>query len=87
MAWFSRQRSRAPGGAAYVSAILETVGDAVIVIGRDQRIRLINREAERIFGHPREQLVGEMVHRIIPERYRGRHPPALREACVRSTPG
>jgi hypothetical protein len=33
-----------------------------------------NREAERLFGWPREELVGRPVENLVPERYRGAHP-------------
>jgi PAS domain S-box-containing protein len=33
-----------------------------------------NREAERLFGWPREELIGRSIEELVPERFRGRHP-------------
>jgi two-component system sensor kinase FixL len=35
---------------------------------------LINRETERLFGYTRDELVGQPVERLVPERFRGDHP-------------
>jgi PAS domain S-box-containing protein len=57
----------------HVEAILDTVGEGVITIDADQRIRLVNREVERIFGYGRDELLGCGVHVLMPDEYRARH--------------
>ena len=37
------------------------------------RIVLVNREVERLFGYPREELLGQSVDLLVPERFRVRH--------------
>jgi len=64
--------------ADYVAAILDTVGEGVIAVDENQRIRLINRETERIFGFDRAELVGQDVQIIMPQRFRDRHDKAFR---------
>ena len=54
-------------------AILETVGEGVISIDTSQRIRVINREVERIFGYTRDELIGAPIHNLMPERYHAAH--------------
>jgi PAS domain S-box-containing protein len=53
--------------------IVETVGDAVIFADRDGIIRLWNRAAEGIFGYTEEEVIGQSLDLIIPERQRELH--------------
>lgn len=53
--------------------IVETVGDAVIFADRDGIIRLWNRAAEGIFGYTEEEVIGQSLNLIIPERQRKPH--------------
>jgi PAS domain S-box-containing protein len=41
------------------------------------RIVLVNREIERLFGYPREELLGQLIELLVPSQVRDRHP-ALR---------
>jgi PAS domain S-box-containing protein len=56
-----------------VRALLETAPDAMVIIDQSGVIRLVNAQAERIFGYSREALVGERVEILIPEALRGGH--------------
>ena len=47
--------------------------DAVIFAGADGVIRLWNRAATTLFGHTREQAIGQNLDIIIPERFREAH--------------
>ncbi|MGA2342854.1 MAG: PAS domain S-box protein [Steroidobacteraceae bacterium] len=53
--------------------IFEGLPDAVILTGQDQRIALVNRHAEEIFGYARTELVGQPIDILIPERLRNHH--------------
>jgi diguanylate cyclase (GGDEF)-like protein/PAS domain S-box-containing protein len=48
-------------------ALLDTVPDAMLIVARDGRIRLANRQAEQLFGYPSEELVGEPVEKLVPD--------------------
>jgi PAS domain S-box-containing protein len=54
--------------------LLESAPDAMVIVGRDGRIALINSQTERLFGYPRAELLDRPVEVLVPERYRGRHP-------------
>lgn len=54
--------------------LLESAPDAIVIVGADGRISLVNRQAEMLFGYAREELIGQDVEILIPQRFRQRHP-------------
>jgi PAS domain S-box-containing protein len=54
--------------------ILESAPDAMVIADALGRIVLLNAETERLFGYRREELVGQLVDILVPERFRGMHP-------------
>ena len=50
--------------------LLEAAPDAMVIFGSDGLIALVNGQTEKMFGYPREDLLGESVDRLLPERFR-----------------
>jgi len=53
--------------------IFDSLPNAVLLTGHGQRIALVNRHAEALFGYARTELVGQPIEILIPERLRGNH--------------
>lgn len=54
-------------------ALLEAAPDAIVIADTHGRIELVNAQTERIFGFPRDQLIGQPIERLVPERFQARH--------------
>lgn len=54
-------------------SFLEAAPDAVLIVAADSKLVLVNSEAERLFGYPRGELIGETLEALIPERLRAGH--------------
>jgi PAS domain S-box-containing protein len=54
-------------------ALLESAPDAMVIVGGDGKIVLVNERAETLFGYGRKELLDQPVERLVPERFRGTH--------------
>src|SRR5580700_7795772 len=50
-----------------ISGLLEAAPDAMVVVNQQGIIVILNLQAEKQFGYPRDELVGQEVTNIIPE--------------------
>ena len=69
--------SNAPGddgsAAALLAGMLDSAMDAIITVDEAQRILLYNRAAEAVFGWPRQDVIGQPLERLMPQRFRHGH--------------
>ncbi|SDY35829.1 PAS domain S-box protein [Nitrosomonas sp. Nm58] len=47
--------------------LLESAPEAIVILEQSGRITLVNKQAETWFGYRRDELVGQLVEKIIPE--------------------
>jgi PAS domain S-box-containing protein len=54
--------------------LLEAAPDAIVGVAPDGQITLVNAQAERLFGYGRDELLGQPIEILVPDRARGVHP-------------
>ncbi len=58
---------------ATARALLEAASEGIVIVNANGRIVGVNRKTEEMFGYSRDELVGETVELLLPERFRGSH--------------
>lgn len=63
---------------ARLAALLDSAMDGIITVDDEQHIVMYNRAAEKIFGWPSGQALGQPLGELIPERFRACHDEYIR---------
>jgi PAS domain S-box-containing protein len=53
--------------------LIETDPNGILVVDPEGRIKLVNRQLTKLFGYHRDELMGQQVETLLPERYRRGH--------------
>lgn len=54
-------------------SVLNTVGEGIITIDPSSTIVMVNQEVQNIFGYQQEELIGQKLPILMPEKYRQAH--------------
>src|SRR5262245_37346030 len=54
--------------------VVEAAPIAFVAISRDGIIQLVNSQTQKLFGYSREELIGQPVEILVPQRFRSNHP-------------
>ena len=54
--------------------MFEMAPDAIVIVDRSGNIVPINARTEKLFGHRPDELIGQKMEILMPERFRDRHP-------------
>ena len=55
------------------TSILEAIPDAVAAVNQQGVIIQVNSQAEALFGYTRDELIGQKIEMLVPERHRPHH--------------
>ena len=61
--------------------VIEAAPNAMVMFNGSGVIDMVNAQTERLFGYPRDQMLGQPIEMLVPERSRERHP-ALRDSFL-----
>jgi PAS domain S-box-containing protein len=67
-------RELPPPISAYAEQLLDSAPDAMIIVDAAGLIRLVNRQTEVLFGYDREELIGQLLGTLVPDRVKAVHP-------------
>ncbi len=76
--WIGRLDRGTKKAEAKFRALLETAPDAMVIVNQASQMVLVNAQTERLFCYPREELLGQPIEILVPERFRNVH----REQCA-----
>ncbi|WP_374632008.1 PAS domain S-box protein [Ferrovibrio sp.] len=64
--------------------VVEAAPNAMVMVNNRGLIEMVNTQAENVFGYPREEMIGQPIEMLVPQRLREHHP-AYRNAYFNDT--
>jgi len=58
--------------------LLESAPDAMVIIDASGTIVMVNRRTEELFGYSRDEITGQPIEQLMPQRFRETHPERIR---------
>jgi len=62
--------------------LLESAPDAMIIIDAAGEIVMVNRRTEEVFGYSRDEITGQPIEMLMPQRFREQHPERVRSFFI-----
>ncbi len=59
--------------------VVESAPNAILMVDKDRKIVLFNKQSETLFGYRRDEVLGKEVELLVPERFRSDHPAFIEE--------
>src|SRR6266403_1494305 len=53
--------------------VIEGAPNGMVMVGREGKMALVNLQIEKSFGYSRDELLGQPIEMLVPERFRGHH--------------
>ena len=57
----------------HMASLFENATEGILLTDRTGKITLVNPAAERMFGYTANEMMGEQIEKLIPQRYHGKH--------------
>jgi PAS domain S-box-containing protein len=69
----STHKLRADESEVFFRTLLDSAPDAMIIVDDAGRIAIVNGQAEQMFGYERDEMLGNTIEFLLPERFREAH--------------
>lgn len=71
---------------AYANLIIDSVPEVILVADANGCITRVNSRVKQVFGYTADELLGQPVEILVPDRFRAQHPAKRQEYMVAPTP-